>query len=489
MATKKYLDQTGLAEVAGVVNSKARIFYGTQAEWNELPLAKKIKYDYVASDEEDDPITAATVSYDNTESGLESTNVQSAIDETQGRITAPYVLQGRRFICIGDSYSIGQNPEHSTGGRGWCFYLKKYLNVPTEDFFMPTAADVGSLPGFYPTSGTHKSFKDQLITMESYVDDLSTITDIVVAGGYNDAAIDDEMLVTQGFGDFIEHVNTTFTNVNVWVGCIGATTNLTKAGFNLALEIPYIYSKSCVSQTNSSDVDQTGNKFRYLDNCESAFRYYEQMSTDKIHPTELGYNILSYTLASAIKGYHGNDMYYGWLYEDSNYEASDFGTTSEHWFKNAFTKDPANSFDKAKYGTTMIFEQIKNNMAFLTVTFGAINNPTLNNWEYPQDVWWISNSGLSIKTKPYFEVLKFTSGLIIPTGLSECEVVVPAAFYTEWSNGTNRLGQVVSGNYIISNQGVKVQLNATHITNQTPEYKLVLISMSGFSCTFPATFA
>lgn len=45
---KKFLDETGLAQVAEVVNSKARIFGGTRAEWDELSLADKVKYDYTA---------------------------------------------------------------------------------------------------------------------------------------------------------------------------------------------------------------------------------------------------------------------------------------------------------------------------------------------------------------------------------------------------------------------------------------------------------
>lgn len=45
---KKFLDETGLAQVAEVVNGKARIFYGTQAEWDELTTDEKKVYDYAA---------------------------------------------------------------------------------------------------------------------------------------------------------------------------------------------------------------------------------------------------------------------------------------------------------------------------------------------------------------------------------------------------------------------------------------------------------
>lgn len=44
----RFLDETGLAQVAGHVNKKASIFYGTQAEWDELTIEEKKKYDYAA---------------------------------------------------------------------------------------------------------------------------------------------------------------------------------------------------------------------------------------------------------------------------------------------------------------------------------------------------------------------------------------------------------------------------------------------------------
>ena len=84
----RFLDETGLAQVAGHVNKKASIFYGSQTEWDELTTEEKKAYDYAAFEDGGGSITAATVSYDNTESGLESTNVQGAIDEVNGKVTS-----------------------------------------------------------------------------------------------------------------------------------------------------------------------------------------------------------------------------------------------------------------------------------------------------------------------------------------------------------------------------------------------------------------
>lgn len=81
----EYLDYTGLQTVANEIKARPKIWKGSLEDWEKLSLEEKVKYDYVASDEEDDPITAATVPYDNTESGLVSTNVQGAINEVNDK--------------------------------------------------------------------------------------------------------------------------------------------------------------------------------------------------------------------------------------------------------------------------------------------------------------------------------------------------------------------------------------------------------------------
>ena len=99
----EYLDYTGLQTVANEIKARPKIWKGSLEDWEELSLEEKAKYDYVASDEEDDPITAATLPYDNTESGLVSTNVQGAIDEVVPFMRdirkSPYVRLGLENGC------------------------------------------------------------------------------------------------------------------------------------------------------------------------------------------------------------------------------------------------------------------------------------------------------------------------------------------------------------------------------------------------------
>lgn len=130
---KKFLDETGLAQVAEVVNSKARIFYGTQAEWNELTTAERKVYDYAAFGDGGGSITAMTVSYDNTESGLESTNVQGAIDEVNEKADAIPSLSsiqdaifpvGSVYMTIGDT-----SPATLLGFGTWSKLSDGYLRI------------------------------------------------------------------------------------------------------------------------------------------------------------------------------------------------------------------------------------------------------------------------------------------------------------------------------------------------------------------------
>jgi hypothetical protein len=153
MATKKYLDQTGLAEVAGVVNSKARIFYGSESEWNDLPLAEKIKYDYVASNE-------ASV-YIDTYPGIINDSIYTRLGKT---LNCPegYIRSGKKLnkiVILGNSLTgieytyTRQNGEEFTEQRelGCCHpenqwvcqtykYLRQHIN-PDVKIYSAQCAD------------------------------------------------------------------------------------------------------------------------------------------------------------------------------------------------------------------------------------------------------------------------------------------------------------------------------------------------------------
>lgn len=100
MSTKKYLDLTGLQEVAGKVNSRlktvtempvsadngaVRLYVGTTTSsytQGHIYQYSTTELEWVdLSDSGGGSSTASDVSYDNTDSGLTATNVQDAVDE------------------------------------------------------------------------------------------------------------------------------------------------------------------------------------------------------------------------------------------------------------------------------------------------------------------------------------------------------------------------------------------------------------------------
>lgn len=85
----------------------------------------------------------------------------------------------RRYICIGDSICEGYNPDGNVDG--WATVMKTAMNASNNDFYINYKGGAG----FYGnTSG--KNFQDLLQDLESTVEEPNTITDIIVAGGYND---------------------------------------------------------------------------------------------------------------------------------------------------------------------------------------------------------------------------------------------------------------------------------------------------------------
>ena len=59
----------------------------TYAQWQAMTPAQKAEKDYYISDYPSSQITAGNISYDNTESGMDATELQSAVDELKGDLT------------------------------------------------------------------------------------------------------------------------------------------------------------------------------------------------------------------------------------------------------------------------------------------------------------------------------------------------------------------------------------------------------------------
>lgn len=123
-------------------------------------------------------------------------------------------LKNRKILCISDSYGM------SDGAGGWC---SKFATAISEIDGCVVYSKVHSGSGF-------EAQHDQFITLlESWIAEnpslVSSITDVIVCGGYNDAYYDlTETQADSRIGAFIKKCNDSFNNALVHIGFFGFTT-------------------------------------------------------------------------------------------------------------------------------------------------------------------------------------------------------------------------------------------------------------------------
>lgn len=158
----------------------------------------------------------STLQYDLGVAQGDITALQGDMTAAQGDITTLYGYRDfttRKVVCISDSY--GTVPDASTN---WMARLKTYLNIPNGNFYSSAYSGAGFI-GYAPTY----TFKIQAQTIAAGMtsDERDAITDIVLGGGYNDAAV--MKAGTSTYSDVITAINDTydefrllFPNANIW---------------------------------------------------------------------------------------------------------------------------------------------------------------------------------------------------------------------------------------------------------------------------------
>lgn len=280
----EYLDYTGLQTVANEIKARPKIWKGSLEDWEELPLEEKAKYDYVATDEEDDPITAATVPYDNTESGLVSTNVQGAIDEV-AKSSKTQNPNHKVVICIGDSYN--KNTEW-WDGWGKCLHD----NYPSFEVYSYEAGGGGFVANTdeYNFLGALQNHSQDV-----EVQDKASVTDIVVLGGYNDVSVSatDEQMRT-AIGQFVAYCNSTYPNAKVTIAGIAVD-------YNSAVTQGKLNSMNMEYSTFAVEKGATTHpNFKYLLQCKSRLFFSDGNPNSGFHPSTTGNTEIANALAQYL---------------------------------------------------------------------------------------------------------------------------------------------------------------------------------------------
>ena len=200
------------------------------------------------------------------------TNSQTEIDTIKQTIQD---LPKRNFILIGDSYLYGYTPDGTIAS--WGAYLAQIL----PQYTFTSYAIQGS--GF----GSTVSGKNFLDVLKKYDGDKNIITDILVCGGYNDAATSITTgAISNGISAFVTYVKENYPNVKIHIGYIGASSN--GAVIEQLKEAIRIY-RACGIYGCS-----------YIANMEYVLKNTQFFTSDKVHPNQIGQKNIAWYLASYL---------------------------------------------------------------------------------------------------------------------------------------------------------------------------------------------
>ena len=213
-------------------------------------------------------------------------SVENDIDEIESDIEDIQNSMIKKVFCVSDSY--GLTPTEQTS---WCAYLKQFLNIPNNNFF--TACYNGS--GFAGVDSTHRFIditQAKVATMSS--DELNSITDVVIVGGYNDAyAWQNGIVTTAGLrtliGDFITYVHTNMPKAKIWI-CMPAWGNHYDRHEWLSL-VKFIYHEACTYYSNIAFIDNVDWMHKTSLRDSSGF-----------HPTESCSRLIGTSIGSVMNG-------------------------------------------------------------------------------------------------------------------------------------------------------------------------------------------
>lgn len=183
-----------------------------------------------------------------------------------------------QYIMVGDSYGTGLTP---TGEKyGWPVWCAWKLGLPDEKWENVSLGGIGF--------STSPSFLDRLKTAKT---DPKKVKGIIVAGGYNEANAN-QSEIQIAVEQFITYAVTQYPYATVYVAMIG-----TSSDYNRNISDNLFNNTFIAYYTGTIG---SGKRSVFLETPTWTMKDYVMMSSDSIHPTEYGYKVLGYNIASAI---------------------------------------------------------------------------------------------------------------------------------------------------------------------------------------------
>lgn len=240
----------------------------------------------------------------------------------------------RRYILIGDSFAMGVHSE-SSSGTGW---IQSFHNIKPEDTFYLQE----SLPGVYGFTSS-RTFLSVLQAIIPSIDDINTITDILITGGTNELGASGNINnLPLAIDEFMNYVYQNIPNAKVTLACVG--TSIIHSN-----PLLYKYYKG-IEGYGGTFVDELFN-----------IMYDPNFLSDGTHLTQNGYNITTpYILNGLINGsvkFSFIKQYNVSLFE-TNVIMNFIITDSGYSINFSLNNNPAPNFTTSKFTTQYVDVEI-----------------------------------------------------------------------------------------------------------------------------------
>jgi hypothetical protein len=204
-------------------------------------------------------------------------NINQNIEDINSDITnlsIPNIKRNRKYCFIGDSYDANWNPEQEVGR--WSDIVIRVLNLSENEY-------IRNALGGACLGNPENSFYNLI----NQLDNDNAITDIVIAGGYNDQYYNLETIATAG-RQVDTLIKQKFPNATIHLGFIGWSKNgLTNKTLKNTI-FNYIRTSKLLG-------------WHFLVNCEYSLKdYVNCFNYDGVHPTTYGLELIGRNIAEAL---------------------------------------------------------------------------------------------------------------------------------------------------------------------------------------------
>ena len=191
-------------------------------------------------------------------------------------------LADHKFIVIGDSYTVG-----ITGGGAtidsWLDYFVRWYGNEWAGYYE------SAVGGYGFARSDNKLFIDLLNALDNEISDKAGVTDILVAGGYNDGNEYSINHMESAISTFATTARQKYVNATLWIAPIGWTTNQHQANVKRAIDSYIQYGEAY--------------GYRVLTEMQYVMRNTAYLSSDEIHPNADGYQALARKMYACFISY------------------------------------------------------------------------------------------------------------------------------------------------------------------------------------------